>query len=179
MSAEGSVPPEDSPTTELVRRRGRAASGAAIITLTAALAAACSDPAPYVVSSSIAPDRAHAAVVRLARCGAVWCQSLWVGQTADSATLVATLPHDSVGASEIAWSRDGKRVAFVVDGYQLRLYDAVTNAQAGQVDLVPADSKPTTRIARGVTFSDNGAAITFDDCPRDRSGCRPGLVALR
>jgi len=179
MSAEGSVPPEDSPATERVRHRGRARSSVAAVALAAVFAAACSDPAPYVVSSRKAPDSAHTAVVRLARCGAAWCQSLWVGATPDSATLVATLPHDSLGASEIAWSRDGKRVGFVVDGYQLRLYDAVTSAQAGQLDLVPADSKPTTRIARGVTFSDNGAAITFDDCPRDRSGCRPGLVALR
>ena len=50
---------------------------------------------------------------------------------------------------------------------------------AGLIDLVPADANPSTRIARGVTFSDNGAAITFDDCPRDRSGCRPGLLGIR
>jgi hypothetical protein len=70
-------------------------------------------------------------------------------------------------------------VAFLVNGVQLRLYDPASHAPAGLIDLVPADATPSSRIARGITFSDNGAAITFDDCPRDRSGCRPGLVAVR
>ena len=38
---------------------------------------------------------------------------------------------------------------------------------------------PSSRLARGVTFSQNGAAVTFDDCPRGRSGCKPGLAAVR
>jgi hypothetical protein len=70
-------------------------------------------------------------------------------------------------------------VAFLVNGQQLRIYDAQTRTPAGQLDLVPADATTSTRIARGVTFSDNGAAITFDDCPRGTAGCRPGLVAVR
>ena len=79
----------------------------------------------------------------------------------------------------IVWSTDSKRAGFVVNGQQLRLYDAASHRPAGQIDLVPRDRNPPTREARGVTFSENGAAVTFDDCPRDRSGCRPGLVALR
>jgi hypothetical protein len=30
-----------------------------------------------------------------------------------------------------------------------------------------------------VTFSQNGAAVTFDDCPRGHSGCKSGLAAVR
>jgi hypothetical protein len=93
--------------------------------------------------------------------------------------MIATLPHGQERCSEIAWSRDGKRVGFLINGYQLRLYQAETGAPAGLVDLVPRDNDPPTRLARGLTFSSNGAAITFDDCPRDRSGCRPGMVAMR
>jgi hypothetical protein len=29
-----------------------------------------------------------------------------------------------------------------------------------------------------VTFSENGKAVTFDDCPRNRSGCRAGVVGV-
>jgi len=35
------------------------------------------------------------------------------------------------------------------------------------------------RVARGITFSDNGAAVTFDDCPREHAGCRAGMVGIR
>jgi hypothetical protein len=144
------------------------------------LHAACSGtPAPYVVSTHASPDRSLVAAVRLAQCGTNWCDSLWIGATDQTATLVATLPHAAERATEIAWSKDGRRVGFLINGHQLRLFDAETKAPAGQLDLVPPDAQPTTRIARGVTFSENGAAITFDDCPRDRSGCRPGLVALQ
>jgi hypothetical protein len=143
------------------------------------LAGACAGPLPYDVASKPAPDGARTAAVRLERCDSEWCQGLWIGANAGGETKVATLPPDAGGASEIAWSPDGKRVAVLVGGHQLRIYDAITGAPAGQLDLVPADATPTTRIARGVTFSDTGAAITYDDCPRDRSGCRPGIAAIR
>jgi hypothetical protein len=93
--------------------------------------------------------------------------------------IVAILPHPTERCTEIVWTRDAARVGFVINGQELRLYDTATNAPAGLVDLVPRDADPSTRIARGLTFSDNGAALTFDDCPRDRSGCRPGIVAIR
>jgi hypothetical protein len=81
-------------------------------------------------------------------------------------------------AGEIAWTPDGGRVGFVVNGYQLRVFDAHTGANLGAASLIEPDGTPPSRIVRGVTFSSNGAAVTFDDCPREHSGCRPGLVAL-
>jgi hypothetical protein len=47
------------------------------------------------------------------------------------------------------------------------------------VSLIDPDGFPPSRIARGITFSDNGAAVTFDDCPRGHSGCKPALLALK
>jgi hypothetical protein len=143
------------------------------------LQACSSGPGTYALASKTAPDAKHVALVRLTRCGQEWCESLWVGTSPDAASQIATLPHDAERCGEITWTKDGKRVGFVINGAQLRLYDAQTHAPAGQFDLVPRDTQRTSRIARGVTFSDNGAAITFDDCPRDQSGCRPGMVALR
>ena len=101
-----------------------------------------------------------------------------MGAAEGSLAAVATLERDE-RVTEIVWSPDGRRVGFLVDGRELRLYDAQTRAPAGQVDLVPEDGRPTTRMARGVTFSATGAALTFDDCPRRTSGCRPGIVAIR
>lgn len=147
--------------------------------VTAVPLAACSPPTSHLIASRTAPDAHHAAAVRLEPCGSAWCESLWVGPTPERLRRIVTLPQDSERCTEVAWTRDGKRVAFLINGWQLRLYNAETSAPAGLVDLVPNDRQPTTRIARGVTFSDNGAAVTFDDCPRDRSGCRPGIVGIR
>jgi len=177
------VPAADAAAIRVARaasRRARATVLAAATLLIMAGAQACSSaPSPYVVISRTAPGGTHVAAIRATRCGPGWCDGLWLGPDAGTATLVATLAPDSERAGEIAWTQDGARVGFLVNGHQLRLYNAATKAPAGQLDLVPPDGTPTTRIARGITFSDNGAAITFDDCPRDRSGCRPGMVAVR
>lgn len=180
MSAQGPVPAARQ--AGLVTRR-RQPTRAARASLAACIGtwlgvAACTGPPPYALVSSIAPGATRTAEVRLVRCPGGWCESLWLGETARDATRAITLAPGSERVSEIAWLPDGTRVGILVNGYQLRLYDRQTGAPAGQLDLVPADRTPPTRLARGVTFSDTGAAITFDDCPRDRSGCRPGIAAL-
>ena len=174
MSSERAVPaPRHRPSRV-------AGEGLCVVIIISLALAGCSRNKDYVVLQKAAPDASRVAQVRLAACGEEeWCHSLWVGTTQDTLTPLATLRPAVEQCDEIAWARDGARVAFLINGYQLRLYDTRTNAPVGQLDLVPADRQPTTRIARGVTFSDTGAAITFDDCPRDRSGCRPGIVALR
>lgn len=174
MPAERLVPP-----ARQARRRGRLARAAVLAPLLV-LAARCADaPGAHLLHSERSADGQRIAMVRLAPCGSGWCESLWVGPSPDQGTRVATLAKDSEHCDEIVWRKDGRRVAFLVDGYQLRIYDANTHAPAGLVDLVANDARPTSRIARGVTFSDNGVAITFDDCPRNQSGCRPGMVGIR
>jgi len=111
------------------------------------------------------------------RCWSGPCQTLWIGANRGNATKVATLESPS-HCDEIVWTRDGTRVAFLVDGAQLRFYDPSSFAPAGQITLVQPQTGPNQSIARGVTFSENGRAITFDDCPRGRSGCRAGLAAV-
>ena len=112
------------------------------------------------------------------RCANEWCEGLSIGSNAGAAQPIAVLAVNE-RCSEIVWSPDGKRAGFVINGQQLRLYEAEGHKPAGQVDLVPRDADPPTREARGITFSGNGAAITFDDCPRTKSGCRPGILGIR
>jgi hypothetical protein len=121
---------------------------------------------------------ARIAFVRGRNCDAGICQTIWIGPTRETATMVGTLAPGTERVDEITWTTDGKRVGFLVNGYQLRLYDGETLAPAGQFSLITPDGVPSSRIARGVTFSENGRAVTFDDCPRHRSGCRAGLVAV-
>jgi hypothetical protein len=174
MSIEGTLPPArqapHQPRTRLRRR---------IFAAAIALLSACgSGPDDYLVRHSVAPGANHLAEVRLVRCANDWCERLLVGPNADSARQLTVLAANE-RCTEIAWSPDGKRAGFVINGQQLRLYEAQSHKPAGQVDLVPRDGDPPSREARGITLSETGAAITFDDCPRGKSGCRPKILALR
>ena len=83
----------------------------------------------------------------------------------------------SRSCAEIVWTPDGKRVAFVIDGSEMSIYDAQSGKLAGTVRLLTNEAAQT-RLARGITFSENGRAATFDDCPRGHSGCRAGVVGV-
>ena len=175
MPVEGTLPPARQARRRLARLSTRGCAAAI------ALSAACgggSGPDQYLVKSKTAPDTHHVALVKLVRCDTAWCEQLAIGASEDSVQPIATLPAKD-RCSAVVWLPDGKRVGFVINGQQLRLYEAQTHKPAGQVDLVPRDSDPPTREARGVTFSENGAAITFDDCPREKSGCQPRILAVR
>ncbi len=129
------------------------------------------------VLSAAAPTRDAVASVLEGRCAAGRCQVLQLQARDGSARTLEALTGDE-HTSEIAWTPDGGRVGFVVNGYQLRVFDGRTGANVGAATLIEPDGTPPSRIARGVTFSTNGAAVTFDNCPREHSGCQPGLVAL-
>lgn len=113
------------------------------------------------------------------RCAAGRCQTLWIGPDTKKAKVVQSLGGPSEEAGEIVWTPDGRKVAFIINGYQLRLFDASSGAALGALAIIDPDGFPSSRVARGVTFSSNGAAITFDDCPRDHSGCKPGILAIK
>jgi hypothetical protein len=123
---------------------------------------------------AVSADGTHVAWAENRRCWIGPCQILWIGTGRDSASVVETLKSTD-RCDEIVWTRDGSRVAFLIDGVQLQFYDSASLAPAGRIALVqPAAGS----IARGVTFSENGRAITFDECPRGRSGCRAGIAAV-
>lgn len=122
-----------------------------------------------------APAGSLLAFVAERPCGPRFCQHLYLGTSDSDAASLETL--DGQAATEIAWTPDGKRVGFVIDGHELRLYDAATRKLAGRVGLLTADAGQS-RLARGITFSENGRAVTFDDCPRKQSGCRAGVVGV-
>jgi hypothetical protein len=175
MSAEGNLP----------AARGSRRAGIAIATAIfgfvvgiAGFAAGWLLGARHVTLVVPSPSGDLVAYILEARCALGRCQSLKIG-TGSNARVVETLNTQSEEADEIAWTLDGGRVAFLVNGYQLRVFDAHTGANLGAVSLIEPDKSPSSRIARGVTFSSNGAAVTFDDCPRNHSGCQPAFMAIR
>jgi hypothetical protein len=134
--------------------------------------------APRDILISMPSTKDRVAFVRDVACGEERCQTLWLGRATDDATQVASLGKDE-RCDEIAWSADGYRMGFLVNGYELRVFDSDPRTQVAQITLVHPDRVPSSRIARGVTFSPNGLAVTFDECPRYSSGCKSGLAGIR
>jgi hypothetical protein len=91
--------------------------------------------------------------------------------------VAAAYDDPSAVCDEVVWTPDGTRVGFVMRGYELRLFDPQSLKEIGTVRLVTEEAAQTRR-ARGVTFSENGRAVTFDDCPRAHSGCRAGVAGV-
>jgi hypothetical protein len=174
MSAQRTVPTSRAANARLTVAALVVAAAVAAAYLAGKRAGAVQD----VLSAS--PAEAHrVAFVRKQPCIGGWCETIWMGNTKDDAVQVASLSAGIEHCDEIAWARDGFRVGFIINGYQLRIFDAGSRTQVGEVNLIDPDGTPSSRIVRGVTFSQNGAAVTFDDCPRGRSGCKSGLAAVR
>lgn len=122
-------------------------------------------------------DRSRVAFSRDRLCEKGPCETLYVGSSVEAASALEGLADGRETCDEIAWTKDGRRVAFLINGRQLRIYDAESRKPAGKVNIFGDGAD--ARVARGITFSDNGAAVTFDDCPRDHAGCRAGMVGIR
>jgi hypothetical protein len=175
MSVERSVPP--------------ARSSGAPLKAAVALAVVIAAAAGYVMGRRAGavhellfarPTEAQrVAFVQEEPCAGKTCQTMWLGNSREDAVQVGSLAAATERCEEIAWAKDGLRVGFVINGYQLRIFDGYTRKPVRDVNLIEPDGNPTSRFVRGVTFSQNGAAVTFDDCPRGRSGCKSGLVAVR
>jgi hypothetical protein len=150
-----------------------AALGAAVALLVTARATDASRRRE--TARALSPDRSRVAAARETRCGEGICLELTLGATDESAATVAS--PGSRSCTEITWTPDGSRVAYIIDGSEMTIYDARTGKLAGMVRLLTAEAAQT-RLARGITFSENGRAATFDDCPRSHSGCRAGVVGV-
>jgi hypothetical protein len=150
-----------------------AALGAAVALLVTARATDASRRRE--TARALSPDRSRLAAARETRCGEAICLELTLGASEQSAAVVGS--PGSRSCTEIVWTPDGSRVAYIIDGSEMTIYDARTGKLAGMVRLLTAEAAQS-RLARGVTFSQNGRAATFDDCPRTHSGCRAGVVGV-
>ena len=128
-----------------------------------------------VVTHVPAPDgRAHVSVVRKFSLGAA-DQRVMIGSGNDT-TEVRRLGEDTGPAGEVMWAPDGSVAGVVLNGSKLMVIEAASRRVLYELPLL--EKQDGSRIARGVGFSANALAITFDDCPRTGAGCRPRFMAL-
>jgi hypothetical protein len=170
MPAQRSVPPTGSPRALIAALLLGIAIGAA-----AAVLIEQSRGWRRTLARSPSSDQSRVAFVVERRCAGSVCQTFHIGPTEANATEVRSL--ESLMPTEVVWTPDGKRVGFVANGSELVLYDGQSLREVGIVRLMSAEAAQS-RLARGVTFSENGRAVTFDDCPRTQSGCRAGVVGV-
>ena len=91
-------------------------------------------------------------------------------------TEVRRIDHASGTADEIAWAPDGSMAGVLLNGSKLVVIDIAGRRVLYELPLL--EKQDGSRMARGVGFSANAMAITFDDCPRTGAGCRPRFMAL-
>ncbi|MEX2271770.1 MAG: hypothetical protein WD690_09880 [Vicinamibacterales bacterium] len=84
---------------------------------------------------------------------------------------------DATGAAgEIMWAPDGSLAGVLLNGSRLIVIDAGADRVLYELPLL--ETQDGSRMARGIGFSANAMAITFDDCPRTGAGCRSRFMAL-
>jgi hypothetical protein len=94
----------------------------------------------------------------------------------DSETEVRRLNEQTGTADEIAWAPDGSLAGVLVNGSKFMVIEAAGRRVLYELPLL--EQQDGSRVARGVGFSANAMAITFDDCPTIGAGCRPRFMAL-
>lgn len=96
-------------------------------------------------------------------------------ETAGERVEVRALSADEQ-AGDVVWSPDGSLAGVVVNGATLVAIDPAAPRVIYELALL--EQRDGTRMARGLGFSANTMAVTFDDCPRRGAGCRARLMAL-
>jgi len=176
MSAQGPVPSENPARALIAALVIGLAIGAGTIALLGPRFAS-PEERPHRSARAASPNGTRMAAAFERMCGDIVCGELRMGTpNQEAAAKVFDTYRDST-CDEIVWTPDGKRVGFLMTGQQLVIYDAETLKHLGNVRLLTQEAA-SSRRARGVTFSENGRALTFDDCPRTHSGCRAGVVGV-
>src|SRR5688572_3032722 len=89
---------------------------------------------------------------------------------------IARLNEQTGAADAILWAPDGSLAGVLVNGSNFVVIDV--KAKRAIYELPVLEKMDGSREARGLGFSANALAITFDDCPRSGAGCRPRFLAL-
>lgn len=126
------------------------------------------------VAQAWSPDgRSYVAVERRFSFGPA-DERLLVATGDQQVELRALTPEAQVG--NMIWANDSALAGVVIGGSTLAVIDPAEARILYELPLL--EVRDGSRFVRGVGFSANALAITFDDCPRQGAGCRPRFMAL-
>lgn len=98
-------------------------------------------------------------------------QSLWLRHDGAAAERLAELAADSEWCDQVIWTQDTARVAFLINGVRLDVYDVEGMDLVRRVPLVAVDGYPGSKEVRALRFAPDGRAVQFRECRRSRPEC--------
>jgi hypothetical protein len=96
--------------------------------------------------------------------------------SAGEETELKRLDESTGDATELVWAPNGELAGVLVNHMKLVVIDVAGKRVLYEQPLV--EKLDGSHMARGVSFSANAMAITFDECPTFGAGCRPRFLAL-
>jgi hypothetical protein len=117
---------------------------------------------PRTHTVSVSPDGKYTAFVRQHFNSDPPDDHLYLGPADGRARRLMDLAPDSDWCTTIVWTRDSRRVGFLIRDQRLAIFDAASGAHVATVVLVVPDGYPGSQEARDVAFSDDGTRITFE-----------------
>lgn len=126
-----------------------------------------------IIARVPSPDNRYIAEVRSQWAIDPPSHSLWLySERGGAPREIAHLGEDSEWCDQVIWSRDATKVAFLINGVHLDIYDVAVQQLLTRLPLVDVDGYPSSRVARKVRFTDVGAGVEFDDCLRSNNDCK-------
>lgn len=131
---------------------------------------------PRVATRASSPDGAFTAEV-LNRLSIDPPSQFLALRSADGRVILRRLAEDQDWCDTIVWSADSRRVAFLVQGIEVDVYD--TSGQAIlRTDLDARGGYPPDQVVRSLAFTDDGRELGFEVCERGSSRCEPATSIL-
>lgn len=149
----------------------------AVCVAVAAAGAGCGmarDFLPRTHTSSVSPDGRYTALVRQRLNPDPPDDHLYLGVTGVPPRHLMALAPDSDWCRTIIWTRDSRRVGFVIRDQRLAVFDTETGELTAMVVLVEADGYPGSQEARHITFNDDGSAVSFERFDRPMTRLKRG-----
>ena len=117
---------------------------------------------PRTHTVAVSPDGKYTAYVRQHFNNDPPDDHLYLRSAGGHSRRLMDLAPDSDWCTTIIWTRDSRRVGFLIRDQRLAIFDAASGTLAGTAVLVVPDGYPGSQEARAVAFSDDGTRITFE-----------------
>jgi len=98
-------------------------------------------------------------------------QTLWLRDMRDGSEIeLGRLSGQAERVQSVHWSADSRRVAFLLDGTRLLVFEAASGRKIFDRILAGPEPYPGNRCVRNLSFQADGNGVSFDLCHRWKAG---------